>query len=620
MGDSHANPRGSSESKAPTSAARRSLRLDGRAPADMSSLAARLSAALSPAPRPDPLPAAAAAEASLQGVRSYVRSVHKVSHKSPAPLTSSEQVEGSAEVPVSLADVMRLLQQQTMLLQAQGTEIAQLKAARQVTVSVAAVIPPAVPPLSSPVDGANEGEETSIRRDATLRAAIAAMQADPPRSSSPPPLSDHDDDIRSQVSSHHSRSSSRASAVLSGRDSRGRTRSIWFKVAGTPSSLLRPVAGPALTKDEAERLKQLEASNRTTLTALLPFPRIDQFLPWRDHFVHFLTAHHCWAGIDHDLFPAGTHPALQHAAHETAFNHLADALTRGGRASLITELWKRTHDGEALWNAVCLEFASSSRTKNVARHREALNQVIQQDGNDTLTTYIEEFSRRAEALRGIQQCEGREVISDVDLLDLFEGGLNNDHHAFSSILLEVDDLATYKSRVLEMSHVRGFSGAFGTEQLRRGRDPPALRGYLAPAGPASPARSSTADTRTCYTCGKVGHIRSDCPSKPTDGTSVVCSHCSAPGHIKSTCHKLKREQAASASGGASTSGGVSNATPTPGRHQKKKQAAVLRAEIETLRADGVQRAARTHAAHQRTLVAIEAHVTATAAGHLLCFV
>ena len=355
--------------------------------------------------------------------------------------------------------------------------------------------------------------------------------------------------------------------------------------------MLRPIGGPALTKDESERLKQLEASNRTTLTTLLPFPRIDQFLPWRDHLVHFLTAHHCWAGIDHDLFPTGTHPTLQHAARETAFNHLADALTRGGRASLITELWKRTHDGEALWNTVCLEFANSARTKGVARHREALNKVIQGEGHDTLTPYIEEFSRRAEDLRCIQQCEGREVISDLDLLDIFQTGLNDEHHAFVSNLLDVDDFASYKSRVTEMSHVRGYSGAVGTEKLRRGRDTPAHRGYLAPGGTAPPATGAIADPRTCYTCGKRGHVRSNCPSKPADGTSVVCSHCSARGHIKSMCHKLKREQA------DTSPGDTTPVIPAPGRHQKKKQTAVLRAEIETLRADGVQRAARTHAAH-----------------------
>ena len=82
MGDSHAKSRGSSASKAQSSASRRSLRLDGRAPVDVSSLAARLSAALSPTSHQDPLPAAAAAEAPLQGVRSYVRTVHKVPHKS----------------------------------------------------------------------------------------------------------------------------------------------------------------------------------------------------------------------------------------------------------------------------------------------------------------------------------------------------------------------------------------------------------------------------------------------------------------------------------------------------------------------------------------------------------
>ena len=218
MGDSHAKSRGFSASKAPTSEARRSLRLDGRAPVDVSSLAARLSAALSPAPPQAPLPAAAAAEASLQGVRSYVRVVHQVPHRSPAPLTSSVQEESVAEVPVTLAEIMLLLRQQTVLLQAQGTELAQLKAARSVAVPVAAVIAPPPPQPSGPADGVSGGAEVFIPSDIPLRAAIAALHADPPRQSSPSVVGDQDDDNRSQASSHHSRqslSSSRASAVLS---------------------------------------------------------------------------------------------------------------------------------------------------------------------------------------------------------------------------------------------------------------------------------------------------------------------------------------------------------------------------------------------------------------------
>ncbi len=123
-------------------------------------------------------------------------------------------MESNAEVPVSLAAVMRLLQQQNVLLQAQGTEIAQLKAARQATVPVAAVIPPLLPHSSGPADGAHSGEDPFIPHDAHLREAIAAiMHADPPRHPSPPVRSDLDDDVRSQASSQPSHTS-RASAVL----------------------------------------------------------------------------------------------------------------------------------------------------------------------------------------------------------------------------------------------------------------------------------------------------------------------------------------------------------------------------------------------------------------------
>ncbi len=52
-----------------------------------------------------------------------------------------------------------------------------------------------------------------------------------------------------------------------------------------------------------------------------------------------------------------------------------------------------------------------------------------------------------------------------------------------------------------------------------------------------------------------------------------------------------------------------------GRQKSKQKTAGLRAEIETLRADGIQRAARTHAAHQRTLIALEAHLAPSAPDH-----
>ena len=166
-------------------------------------------------------------------------------------------------------------------------------------------------------------------------------------------------------------------------------------------------------------MKQLETSNRATIQTLEAFPSIDRFLPYRDHLFHFLEAHHCLAGLDHELFPATIHPALRQQIRITAFNHLADSLKRGGRSSIIRESWRKTKDAEALWNSVAMEFGSSARTKGVERARHALEQVIQRDGVDTLMPYIEEFTRATEHLRSIQRCEGRDSITAPDELDLW---------------------------------------------------------------------------------------------------------------------------------------------------------------------------------------------------------
>jgi hypothetical protein len=160
MGDSNAKSRGSRsagkisasiglpESK-PSSSAARAIRVERREQA-VDNLAARLTAALSPsAPSRSP-PAAAIAEVDLSGVRlSYVRAVHQVPHRSPAPIPRPLQAE-QGEATVTLSALMAMLQQQNRLLQAQGEELAALKALRVAPVVVAAEPLPAVDPPAPP--------------------------------------------------------------------------------------------------------------------------------------------------------------------------------------------------------------------------------------------------------------------------------------------------------------------------------------------------------------------------------------------------------------------------------------------------------------------------------------
>jgi hypothetical protein len=115
------------------------------------------------------------------------------------------------------------------------------------------------------------------------------------------------------------------------------------------------------------------------------------------------------------------------------------------------------------------------------------------------------------------------------------------------------------------------------------------------------------ESRTCHTCGTLGHISRACPQKAADGT--VCAHCKKTGHVKAKCYKLKTELAVVAAATAAESGSSSTTAPTSGRRQQKKQTELLRDEVATLRSDGLQRAARSHATQQRTLLALEAHVS-----------